>query len=62
MFGPGEGVPVVLSEVKCTGGEARLTRCPSAGLGQRSSACGNSPGVVCNGSGKGMSMHLCRRA
>ena len=58
MFGPGEGVPLVLREVKCTGGEARLTHCPSAGLHQRSSACENSPGVVCNGSGKGMHMYI----
>ena len=55
MFGPGEGVPVVLSEVNCTGGEDRLTDCPSAGFHQQSSACGNSPGVNCSGSGKGMS-------
>ena len=58
MFGPGEGVLVVLSEVNCTGGEARLTHCPSAGLYQQSSACGNSPGVVCNGSGKAMYMYI----
>ena len=48
VFEPGEGVPVVLSEVKCTGGEARLTHCPSAGLHHQSSACERSPGVVCS--------------
>ena len=58
MFGPEEGVPAVLSEVNCTGGEARLTHCPSAGLHQRSSACGNSPGVICSGSGKAMHIRI----
>ena len=46
---------MVLSEVKCTGEEDRLTDCPRAGLHQQSSACGSSPGVNCNGSGKRMS-------
>ena len=54
VFGPGERVPVVLSEVNCTGGEARLTHCPSAGLHHQSSACERSPGVVCS---KEMSKH-----
>ena len=46
VFGPGEGAPVVLSEVKCTGEEARLTHC--FGLYHQSSACERSPGVVCS--------------
>ena len=48
MFGPGEVVSVVLSEVNCTGGEDRLSDCPSAGFHQQSSVCESSSGVICS--------------
>ena len=51
IFGRGEGGPMFLSEVQCSGSEANLTLCPSVGLGQHSCALQNSAGVICGKSG-----------
>ena len=51
IFGPGEGGPVFLSEVQCSGSETNLILCPSVGLGQHSCGPQNSTGVTCGRSG-----------
>ena len=51
IFGPGEGGPVFLSEVQCSGSETNLTHCASVGLGQHSCGLQNSAGVICGKSG-----------
>ena len=48
VFGPGEGGPVFLSEVQCTGTETQLAQCPSAGLGQHNCGLQDSTGVFCD--------------
>ena len=52
IFGPGEGGPVFLSEVQCSGSETNLILCPSVGLGQHSCGPQNSTGVTCGKSGE----------
>ena len=52
IFGPGEGGPVFLGEVQCSGTETNLTLCPSVGLGQHSCGPQNSTGVICGRSGE----------
>ena len=52
IFGPGEGGPVFLSEVQCSGSETNLTLCLSVGLGQHSCDLQSSAGVICGKSGE----------
>ena len=52
VFGVGDGGPVFLSEVQCTGSGSRLILCPSLGLGQHSCTAEMSTGVFCDMRGK----------
>ena len=56
VFGPGEGGPVLLSEVQCTGTETQLNHCPSTGLGQHNCGLQDTTGVFCDT--RGMCFHM----